>query len=88
MRIGGQAPALAVLAVVGAGLAVAASGHWRTGAGVLALALVLGSVLRLALPPPVAGWLVVRSRLFDAALLLGAGIAVLALAVTIPHPAA
>ena len=82
-----QAPTLVVLAVVAVGLAVASRGYWRTGAGTVALALLLAGGLRLSLPARRAGWLVVRSRAFDAALLLGAGFAVLALAVTIPHPA-
>lgn len=86
MRIG-QAPSAAVLLVVAGGLAIASRGYWRTGAGTIALGLLLAATLRLSLPPRAAGWLVVRSRAFDAFLLLGAGFAVLALAITIPHPA-
>ena len=81
-----QAPSAAVLLVVGAGLAVASQGYWRTGAGTIALGLLLAGALRMSLPPRAAGWLVVRSRAFDAFLLLSAGFAVLALAVTIPRP--
>lgn len=81
-----QAPALAVLAVVGAGLALASQGHWRMGAAGVAFGLLLAAALRVSLPPRSAGWLVVRSRAFDAALLLGLGVGVLALAVTIPRP--
>jgi hypothetical protein len=82
-----QAPAVAVLAVVGAGLLEAARGHWRVGTATIALALALAALLRVVLAPRRAGWLVVRSRAFDALLLLGAAAAVFALAVTIPHPA-
>lgn len=81
-----QAPALAVLTVVGVGLAAASRGHWRMGAGTIALGLLLAAALRLVLAPRRAGWLVVRSRAFDALLLTAAGAAVLALAITIPHP--
>ncbi len=81
-----EAPALAVLAVVGSGLVEAARGHWRVGSGMIAVGLLLAAVLRVVLAPRRAGWLVVRSRAFDVVLLLGAAGAVLALAVTIPHP--
>lgn len=77
---------MGVLAVVGAGLLVAGRGHWRLGAGVVAAGLMLAAALRLTLAPRAAGWLVVRGRLFDAALLLLLGAGVLGLAVTIPHP--
>ncbi len=81
-----ETPALAVLAVVGAGLALAGTSHWRFGVGVVGLGLLLAAGLRLTLAPKHAGWLVVRSRAFDAALLLLLAFAVIALAVTIPHP--
>lgn len=82
----GQLPALLVLALVGAGLATAWQGHWRIGPGVIAAGLLLGSGLRLVLPPRRAGWLVVRSRLFDAGLLLAMASAMVVLAATIPRP--
>lgn len=75
-----------MLAVAGAGLVLVATGSWRGGAGVLALALLLAAGLRLGLSPRRAGWLVVRSRAFDAGLLLLLGFAVLALSVVIPRP--
>ncbi len=81
-----QLPAIAVLTVVTAGLLLAARGHWRVGSAVLGLGLLLACVLRLVLPSARAGWLVVRSRAFDGALLLLTGLAVLALAATIPRP--
>lgn len=81
-----QGPSLTVLAVVGLGLVDAGRGHWRAGVGTVALGLLLAAGLRLLLPARRAGWLVVRSRAFDAVLLLLAGAAVLALALTIPHP--
>ena len=81
-----QAPSLVVLVVVGAGLLVVSRGHWRTGSGTVALGLLLAAGLRMSLPPRHAGWLVVRSRALDAAMLLLAGFAVLLLAATIPPP--
>ena len=80
-----QAPSLAVLVVVGVGLAVASRGYWRTGAGTVALGLLLAGCLRLSLPARAAGWLVVRSRALDGTLLLLGGFAVLILAITIPR---
>ncbi len=58
--------------------------HWRFGSAVMGVALCLGAVLRLTLPARQAGMLVVRSRGIDAAVLLGLGLAVVALANTIP----
>ncbi len=81
-----ELPTLAVLAVVAAGLAVGALAHngWRIGAFILGLALLLAGGLRLTLRERQAGFLVVRSRGFDAAVLLVLGFALVALANTIP----
>jgi hypothetical protein len=79
-----ELPTLAVLAAVVAGLVVGALGHWRPGAIVVGLALLLAAGLRLTLRERQAGFLVVRSRGFDAAVLLVLGFAVVALANTIP----
>ena len=80
-----ELPILGVLAVVAAGLAAAALGHWRAGAFLIGLALLLAAGLRLTLRERQAGFLVVRSRGFDAAVLLVLGFAVVALANTIPR---
>lgn len=79
-----QGPAVVVLAVVGVGLAVGSTGDWARGATVLGLGFLLGACLRLTLPPSRAGWLAVRTRPLDAAVLLVLGAAVLVLAQTIP----
>ena len=76
-------PALAVLAVVAGGLAVGAV-DGRLGGLVIGLGLLLGAGLLLALPAPYAGWLAVRTRGLDAALLLVVGFALIALATTVP----
>lgn len=79
-----QLPLATVLAVVAAGLLVVAFVDWETGCVVLALGLLLGAGLRLSLPRRAAGALVVRGRVLDATLLLVAGLAVLALALSVP----
>ena len=79
-----QLPAVGVLAVVAAGLLLAAVVDWQVGALVLGLGLLLGAGLRLALPTRRAGWLAVRTRAMDAAVLLLLGFAVVTLSQTIP----
>ena len=80
-----ELPTLAVLAMVATGLALGALVAWRAGAIVVGLALLLGAGLRLSLRERQAGFLVVRSRGFDAAVLLLLGFALVALANTIPE---
>jgi hypothetical protein len=79
-----EAPTLAVLAVVVAGLGILALDRWRLGSFVIGLGLLLAAGLRLTLRERQAGFLVVRSRGFDAAVLLALGFALVALANTIP----
>jgi hypothetical protein len=79
-----ELPTLAVLAVVGAGLGAIALERWRFGALVVGVGLLLAAGLRLTLRERQAGFLVVRSRGFDAAVLLVLGFALVALANTIP----
>ncbi len=79
-----QFPAAVVLVVAAIGLSLTAFDHWRTGSVVVAVALLLAAGLRLTLPTSRAGWLVVRSRAFDAAFLLILGFGLVVLANTIP----
>lgn len=81
-----QLPALAVLGVAALGLLLALLLDWQVGAFVLGLALLLAAGLRLTLPVRSAGWLAVRTRALDAAVLLVLGFAVVLLANTIPRP--
>jgi hypothetical protein len=81
-----QLPALSALTLAALGLLLAAVVDWQLGALTIGLALLLAAGLRLALPVRAAGWLAVRTRGLDAALLLGTGFAVVALANTIPRP--
>ena len=80
-----QLPALVVLGIAALGLLVAAALDWQAGAFVLGLALLIAAGLRLTLPVRSAGWLAVRTRPLDAALLLVLGFAVVLLANTIPR---
>jgi hypothetical protein len=79
-----QLPLLAVLLVVGAGLALVTFEHWRWGLVVVGLALVGAALLRLLLPVRRVGFLAVRSRTVDVVLLAGAGVTLTAAALTIP----
>lgn len=81
-----ELPLAAVLLVAAAGLATVALGAWRPGAFVVGLSLLLAGGLRLTLRERQAGLLVVRSRAFDATLLLVLGFTLVALANTIPAP--
>src|SRR4051812_7477713 len=82
-----ELPTIAVLLVVLAGLAIGALVDWRAGAIIVGLALLLAAGLRLTLRERQAGFLVVRSRAFDSAVLLVLGFALVALANTIPSGA-
>jgi hypothetical protein len=79
-----QLPALAVLAVGGLGVLLAAAVDGQVGAFVLGVGLLLGAGLRLTLPSGQVGWLAVRSRGLDATLLLVLGFGLCVLANTIP----
>jgi Protein of unknown function (DUF3017) len=81
-----ELPALAVLGVVALGIALAGLSHWHAGTFVVGLGLLLAAGLRLTLRERQAGFLVVRSRGFDAAVLLVLGFSLVALANTIPRP--
>lgn len=80
-----QWPMVAVMTTVAVGLAVTVLGAFRPGVVTIGAALLLGSVLRLALPD--VGLLAVRSRYTDVALMgvLGLAIVLLALAAQ-PNP--
>ena len=81
-----ELPALAVLLVVALGIGVDGLSHWHAGTFLVGLGLLLAAGLRLTLRERQAGFLVVRSRGFDAAVLLVLGFALVALANTIPRP--
>ena len=63
-------PIAVVLALIGIGLLLLATDHWRRGAVAFATAAVVAALLRLILPAARIGVLAVRSRAFDVAFLL------------------
>jgi hypothetical protein len=79
-----QWPLLLVIVVVGLGLLLIAAERWRSGLVLMGLALVVAGVLRLLLPLRRIGFLAVRSRPVDVTLTVAAGLAVAAIALTIP----
>ncbi len=80
-------PAVVVIVVVALGLAVTVLVDWQPGVALVGAAMLLAAGLRLGLPASRAGWLVVRSRAFDAALLLVLGGGLVLLAATVQRAA-
>lgn len=83
-RLANELPAATVVTAGLAGIVYAAAlHHWRRGLYVVAIALLLGAVLRLVLPARRVGSLAVRSRVTDVLTLtvLAVGVALLAGAV-------
>lgn len=77
-------PLLSCLVIFTAGIVVAGAGHWRRGAVLMGAAAVLAGVLRLVLPPKVAGLLQVRRRWFDVLAMLLGGIVMCVLSILVP----
>jgi hypothetical protein len=79
-------PLLVVLVGVVAGLVIAlvAESGWRLGCLVIGGSLVVGGIERMALPSREAGLLQVRSKAFDAGMLIILGLAIMVLAVAVP----
>lgn len=75
---------LFVLANVLAGTLVIMTSHWRRGSIIIAGALGLAALLRLALPKKMAGLLAVRSRWFDVLCLGGACAAIVVVTMIVP----
>ena len=80
-----QWPLLVVLVTVGCGLLLVAAERWRSGLVVMGLAVVVAGLFRLLLPLRRIGFLAVRSRPVDVALMLATGVAVTVVALAIPH---
>lgn len=76
-----QAPFLVVLGIVVAAFVYLSiwPGHWRRGTGLIAVAMLLGAVLRLTLPASHAGLLAVRGRWWDSFCYLALGALILIL---------
>ncbi|ADB30389.1 hypothetical protein Kfla_1286 [Kribbella flavida DSM 17836] len=77
---------LTLCAAVGlTGLVVMTFYDWRNGVVVFAGSVLLAGLLRAALSDDAAGLLHVRGRMFDTALLLGVGAAILLLGLIVPN---
>jgi hypothetical protein len=81
-------PLMVVLIGVAVGLALAVIGQqtWRAGSLLVGTSLLVGAVIRGALPGRDAGLLQVRSRPFDVTVLILGGIAIIALSIVVPGP--
>lgn len=79
-----QYPSLLVIALALTGLVVANVTDFRTGTYILAAALVLATIFRLTWTRFAVGWLAVRHRALDTAILLGFTIALVVLAIVVP----
>ena len=83
-RLRAQWPLLLCLAFFVAGMAITAAAHWRRGAVLMGAGLGLAGVLRLFLPPRLAGLLVVRRRWFDVLVGIVGGTTMCVLAILVP----
>jgi hypothetical protein len=79
-------PLLVVLLGVVAGLVIAILGQWRLGCLVIGGSLAVGAIERIVLPSRDVGLLQVRSRAFDAGMLIVLAISILVLTVLVPTP--
>jgi hypothetical protein len=75
------AATVAVIALVGMGLVL--TQHWRRGAVLLGVALLVAAVLRMAIPAERVGLLAIRGKAVDVLCYSGFGVAMVLLAATI-----
>lgn len=80
---GQHLPFALVLAVVGLGILRVVQYHWRQGAVLIGVALLLAALLRVLVTDEQAGLIAIRGRGVDALLYSGLGIAVIGVAMTI-----
>lgn len=80
---GRHLPFALVLTVVGLGLLRIVQYHWRQGAVLIGLALLIAALLRVLVTDEQAGLIAIRSRSVDALLYSGLGFAVIFVAMTI-----
>ena len=85
-RLANEVPVVVVFAVAAVGLVAVTQGFWRRGLLVVAGAMLLAAVLRLALPTRRAGLLAVRGKAVDVLVLGAFGSAMLLLASIVPRP--
>lgn len=82
-RLSVQLPMITVLLITAFGMVRVLTQHWREGAVLLAVALLVAAVLRVLLPVDRAGLLAIRSRVIDVLCYAGFGIVMAVLAATI-----
>ncbi|WP_447008589.1 DUF3017 domain-containing protein [Saccharothrix isguenensis] len=80
---GRHLPFALVLGVVGLGLLRIVQYHWRQGAVLIGLALLVAALLRVLVTDEQAGLIAIRSRSVDALLYSGLGFSVIVVAMTI-----
>ncbi len=76
---------ISILVAAGVALVIATRDDWRLGIQILGGSLLVAALLRLILASRDAGMLAVRHRVLDVCLLTGAGVALIALASSIPN---
>jgi hypothetical protein len=82
-RIGRQAPVIAVLAMAAVAMERVLTQHWREGAVLLGVALLVAAALRIVLSTDRIGLLAIRGRAIDVLSYGGFGVAMVLLASTI-----
>lgn len=82
-RLVRHAPLLTVGLITAIAMVRVLTQHWREGAALLGVALLVAAVLRVALPDDRAGLLAIRGRMIDVLCYSGFGIVIIVLAVTI-----
>ncbi|MEU5691221.1 DUF3017 domain-containing protein [Actinosynnema sp. NPDC020468] len=80
---GQHLPFALVLAVVGLGVLRIAQYHWRQGAVLIGIALLIAALLRMLVTDEQAGLIAIRGRGIDALLYSGLGFSVIVVAMTI-----
>lgn len=81
----GGAVYLLVLVAALVGVAISVTGAWRVGVGWVGGSVIVAGLVRLVLPERKAGMLRVRRRASDVVMLLGAGAALVVLAIVVPN---
>lgn len=81
-----QWPITVVLIVVAVSMVLVATNHFRRGSVLLSAAVLIAAFLRLLLPKEDVGWLAVRARVTDVAVLGVLGVALAVLSLWVPEP--
>ena len=82
-RLPAVVPAVAVAAIALVGMGLVLTQHWRRGAVLLGVALLVAAALRLAVPAERAGLLAIRGKTVDVLCYSGFGVVMVLLAATI-----